>query len=105
MLEKATGRPRQLVGRRRVVHREGDIAFVEATLADSDGSSWRRGTATVQPVGQRPGSDDFLAAHDPERRPKPRSGGVFVCFLEAQGAGTRTVQCLVCSRGGAMDRV
>jgi uncharacterized protein (TIGR00369 family) len=40
-------RPGRLVGRGRVVHREGDQAFLEATLLDSDGVVIATATARV----------------------------------------------------------
>jgi uncharacterized protein (TIGR00369 family) len=42
--------PGRLVGRGRVVHRDGDIAFLEASLADSDGAVVATATATARVI-------------------------------------------------------
>jgi uncharacterized protein (TIGR00369 family) len=43
-------RPGRIVGRGRVVHREGDIARLEAALIDSDGGTIASATATARVI-------------------------------------------------------
>lgn len=43
-------RPGRITGRGRVVHRDGDLAFLEATLADSDGTVIATATATARVI-------------------------------------------------------
>ena len=49
-------RPGRVVGRGRVVHRDGDLAFLEASLADADGAVIATATATARviPLVQAP---------------------------------------------------
>jgi len=51
-------RPGRLTGKGRVVHREGDIAFLEASLFDSGGSVIANATATARviPLSQARGA-------------------------------------------------
>ncbi|MCX4825837.1 PaaI family thioesterase [Streptomyces sp. NBC_01142] len=51
-------RPGRIIGKGRVVHRAGDIAFLEATLTNSDGAAiaTARATARVIPLDQAPNS-------------------------------------------------
>ena len=42
--------PGRLVGRGRIVHRDGDIAFLEASLANSDDAVVATATATVRVI-------------------------------------------------------
>lgn len=51
-------RPGRIIGKGRVVHRTGDIAFLEATLTNSDGVAiaTARATARVIPLDQAPTS-------------------------------------------------
>jgi uncharacterized protein (TIGR00369 family) len=46
-------RPGRLVGRGRVVHRDGDLAFLEATLLDGDGAVIATATATARVIALR----------------------------------------------------
>ena len=46
-------RPGRLVARGRVVHREGDLAFLEATLLDKDGVVIATATATARVIALR----------------------------------------------------
>jgi uncharacterized protein (TIGR00369 family) len=43
-------RPGRLVGKGRVVHRDGDMAFLEASLRDSQGTLIATGTATARVI-------------------------------------------------------
>ena len=43
-------RPGRVVGRGRVVHREGDLAFLEASLIDSDDATVATATATARVI-------------------------------------------------------
>jgi uncharacterized protein (TIGR00369 family) len=43
-------RPGRIIGRGRVVHRDGDLAFLEATLVDSDGAVISTATATARVI-------------------------------------------------------
>ena len=43
-------RPGRIIGRGRVVHRDGDLAFLEATLVDSDGAVTSTATATARVI-------------------------------------------------------
>jgi uncharacterized protein (TIGR00369 family) len=43
-------RPGRLLGRGRVVHRDGDMAFLEAALLDSDGATIATATATARVI-------------------------------------------------------
>ncbi len=43
-------RPGRITGRGRVVHRDGELAFLEATLADSDGTVIATATATARVI-------------------------------------------------------
>ena len=43
-------RPGRVVGRGRVVHREGDLAFLEAALIDSDDATVATATATARVI-------------------------------------------------------
>jgi uncharacterized protein (TIGR00369 family) len=43
-------RPGRITGRGRVVHRDGDLAFLEATRADSDGTVIAAATATARVI-------------------------------------------------------
>jgi uncharacterized protein (TIGR00369 family) len=43
-------RPGRVVGRGRVVHRDGDLAFLEASLADADGAVIATATATARVI-------------------------------------------------------
>jgi uncharacterized protein (TIGR00369 family) len=43
-------RPGRITGRGRVVHRDGELAFLEATLADSDGTVIAIATATARVI-------------------------------------------------------
>jgi uncharacterized protein (TIGR00369 family) len=43
-------RPGRLVGRGRVVHREGDLVFLEASLSDADGALVATATATARVI-------------------------------------------------------
>jgi uncharacterized protein (TIGR00369 family) len=43
-------RPGRLVGKGRVVHRDGDMAFLEASLLDSQGTLIATGTATARVI-------------------------------------------------------
>jgi uncharacterized protein (TIGR00369 family) len=49
-------RPGRLVGRGRVVHRDGDLVFLEASLLDGDGAVIATATATARviPLSQAP---------------------------------------------------
>jgi uncharacterized protein (TIGR00369 family) len=49
-------RPGRVIGRGRVVHRDGDMAFLEASLIDSQGSVIATATATARviPLSQAP---------------------------------------------------
>ncbi len=50
-------RPGRAVGRGRVVHRDGDLAFLEAALLDAGGAviaATATATARVIPLGQAP---------------------------------------------------
>jgi uncharacterized protein (TIGR00369 family) len=49
-------RPGRLIGKGRVVHRDGDIAYLESTLSDTDGTTiaTARATARVIPLDQAP---------------------------------------------------
>jgi uncharacterized protein (TIGR00369 family) len=49
-------RPGRVVGKGRVVHREGDLAFLEAALIDSEGATIAKATATARviPLDQAP---------------------------------------------------
>ncbi|WP_329565462.1 PaaI family thioesterase [Streptomyces sp. NBC_01361] len=51
-------RPGRIIGKGRVVHRTGDIAFLEATLADSGGATIATASATARviPLDQAPTS-------------------------------------------------
>jgi uncharacterized protein (TIGR00369 family) len=50
-------RPGRLVGKGRVVHRDGDMAFLEASLRDSQGTLIATGTATARVIAlERAGS-------------------------------------------------
>ena len=42
--------PGRIVGTGRVIHRDGDIAFLEASLTDSDGVLVATGTATARVI-------------------------------------------------------
>lgn len=52
-----TTRPGRLVGTGRVVHRAGDLAFLEASLTDADGVLIATGTATARVIPLSAGSD------------------------------------------------
>jgi acyl-coenzyme A thioesterase PaaI-like protein len=43
-------RPGRLTAKGRVVHRDGDLAFLEASLADSDGAVIATATATARVI-------------------------------------------------------
>jgi uncharacterized protein (TIGR00369 family) len=43
-------RPGRMIGRGRVVHREGDLAFLEASLVDAQGALIATATATAQVI-------------------------------------------------------
>lgn len=43
-------RPGRVIGRGRVVHREGDLAFLEASLIDSDDATVATATATARVI-------------------------------------------------------
>jgi uncharacterized protein (TIGR00369 family) len=43
-------RPGRITGHGRVVHRDGDLAFLEASLADSDGAVIATATATARVI-------------------------------------------------------
>jgi len=43
-------RPGRIIGKGRVVHREGELAFVEASLADADGLLLARASATARVI-------------------------------------------------------
>jgi uncharacterized protein (TIGR00369 family) len=43
-------RPGRVIGKGRVVHREGDLAFLEASLLDSQGATIARAIATARVV-------------------------------------------------------
>jgi uncharacterized protein (TIGR00369 family) len=49
-------RPGRLIGKGRVVHRDGDLAFLEASLLDGDAAVVATATATARviPLGQAP---------------------------------------------------
>jgi len=49
-------RPGRLIGKGRVVHRDGDLAFLEASLLDNDAAVVATATATARviPLGQAP---------------------------------------------------
>ena len=49
-------RPGRLIGQGRVVHRDGDLVFLEASLLDGDGAVVATATATARviPLGQAP---------------------------------------------------
>ncbi|MFH8734111.1 PaaI family thioesterase [Streptomyces sp. NPDC017964] len=51
-------RPGRIIGKGRVVHRAGDIAFLEATLADTGGATLATASATARviPLDQAPTS-------------------------------------------------
>jgi acyl-coenzyme A thioesterase PaaI-like protein len=42
--------PGRLVGRGRVLHRRGDVAFLEATLTDAAGATVATATATIRVI-------------------------------------------------------
>jgi uncharacterized protein (TIGR00369 family) len=44
-------RPGRVIGKGRIVHRDGDLAFLEATLADSAGAVIATATATARVIG------------------------------------------------------
>ena len=44
-------RPGRITGQGRIVHRDGDLAFLEATLADSAGAMIATATATARVIG------------------------------------------------------
>ena len=44
------GRPGRLIGRGRIVHREGDLVFLEATLADVNSTEIAAATATARVI-------------------------------------------------------
>jgi uncharacterized protein (TIGR00369 family) len=46
-------RPGRLVGRGRVVHRDGDLVFLEASLADPEGMVVATATATARVIALR----------------------------------------------------
>jgi len=46
-------RPGRVVGKGRVVHRDGDLAYLEATLVDSDGATIATATATGRVIALR----------------------------------------------------
>jgi uncharacterized protein (TIGR00369 family) len=43
-------RPGRIIGHGRVVHRDGDVAFIEASLAGSDGATIAKATATARVI-------------------------------------------------------
>ena len=43
-------RPGRVIGQGRIVHRDGDLAFLEATLADSAGTVIATATATARVI-------------------------------------------------------
>jgi acyl-coenzyme A thioesterase PaaI-like protein len=43
-------RPGRIIGKGRIVHRDGDLAFLEATLADSEGAVIATATATARVI-------------------------------------------------------
>ena len=49
-------RPGRVIGRGRIVHRAGDLVFLEASLADADQAVIATATATARviPLGQAP---------------------------------------------------
>ena len=53
--------PGRLVGRGRVVHRDGDLAFLEATLCDADDTVVATGTTTARVIAFGP-DDRWQAA-------------------------------------------
>jgi acyl-coenzyme A thioesterase PaaI-like protein len=46
----AKARPGRLIGRGRVLHRDGDLAFLEGSLLDPDGAVVATATGTAQVV-------------------------------------------------------
>jgi acyl-coenzyme A thioesterase PaaI-like protein len=47
-------RPGRLLGKGRIVHRDGDLVFLEASLLDGDGALAATATARVIPRSQTP---------------------------------------------------
>jgi acyl-coenzyme A thioesterase PaaI-like protein len=43
-------RPGRLIGRGRIVHRDGDLVFLEASLSDADGAVIATATATARVI-------------------------------------------------------